>query len=398
MGIFTVKYGTANPVSFNEPGFDEPLEARFSGTADISEYDTSKYPDEEAVALAVRSGVADIAQDAFAHWPTEEIVQSQKEKLLASFLDAEFEKLGIKATFVVVTFTLTEESRQKYKDHMKKTATLGDLSDTSKQPKLSDLIPEEHGPLIEINYSHSSHGMAMGSGSSSSEKIVWQDDGSVIIESKDRSSGTETYIKYLAGSEAAEKLRQYVKDAHLAEMAQIPPIPCPFQITDYSSSAHMRFTFDDGKNGVRAEVSRSLDLGSYWKAQSDAVSGVYDLIKECKETGSCLENTVSSYNPLAPEVGMMPGFTGMGMGMSGGVKAPGGDSSEVNGGTVPPSTKSSGSFKVAWKCSCGTENSDLAKFCCNCGTPRPADKWKCPGCGAENSSKFCSECGTPKPQ
>ena len=81
-------------------------------------------------------------------------------------------KLGIKATFVVVTFMLTEESRQKYKDHMKKTATLGDLTDTSKQPKLSDLTPEEHGPLIEINYSHSSHGMAMGSGSSSSEKIV----------------------------------------------------------------------------------------------------------------------------------------------------------------------------------------------------------------------------------
>nr|MCR5739279.1 hypothetical protein [Lachnospiraceae bacterium] len=143
-----------------------------------------------------------------------------------------------------------------------------------KQPKLSDLTLEEHGPLIEINYRHSAHGMAMGSGTSCSEDIVWQDDGSVLIESRDHSNGTDKYEKYLAGSAAAEKLRQYVKDAHLAEMAQIEPIPSPYQMTDYSSSAHMKFTFDDCKDGMQVKVTRSLDLGSYWKLQGDAVRGV----------------------------------------------------------------------------------------------------------------------------
>lgn len=245
-----------------------------------------------------------------------------------------------------------------------------------KQPKLSDLTLEEHGPLIEINYRHSAHGMAMGSGTSCSEDIVWQDDGSVLIESRDHSNGTDKYEKYLAGSAAAEKLRQYVKDAHLAEMAQIEPIPSPYQMTDYSSSAHMKFTFDDGKDGMQVKVTRSLNLGSYWKLQGDAVRGVYDLIKECKDTGSCLEKNESSYDIYAPGTGVA-GFMGLGMGMFGG----------------SPSASSAGT----WKCKCGADNDDTAKFCPDCGTPRPSDDWKCPECGAINSGKFCAECGSPKP-
>lgn len=261
-----------------------------------------------------------------------------------------------------------------------------------KQPKLSDLTPEEHGPLIEINYRHSAHGMAMGSGTSCSEDIVWQDDGSVLIESRDHSNGTDKYEKYLAGSAAAEKLRQYVKDAHLAEMAQIEPIPSPYQMTDYSSSAHMKFTFDDCKDGMRVKVTRSLDLGSYWKLQGDAVRGVYDLIKECKDTGSCLEKNESSYDIYAPGTGAA-GFMGLGMGMFGGSKPSGGN---LAGGASAPS-KPSASSAGTWKCKCGADNDDTAKFCPDCGTPRPSDDWKCPECGAINSGKFCAECGTPRP-
>lgn len=49
-----------------------------------------------------------------------------------------------------------------------------------------------------------------------------------------------------------------------------------------------------------------------------------------------------------------------------------------------------------WKCSCGADNT--AKFCSECGKPKPADTvgWTC-SCGAVNKGKFCAECGKPKP-
>ncbi len=49
-----------------------------------------------------------------------------------------------------------------------------------------------------------------------------------------------------------------------------------------------------------------------------------------------------------------------------------------------------------WKCSCGATNT--AKFCSECGSPKPAanDGWTC-SCGATNKGKFCAECGSPKP-
>jgi membrane protease subunit (stomatin/prohibitin family) len=389
MDTIHMKFGTPTPVSFMEPGIDEPLEARFHGAADIREYDTSKFADEAAVTFAVRSGVTPIAQNAFNHWPVKEVVNSNKEELLASLLEEGFANIGIKASFVIATFMLTEESRQRYGDMHQKKIT---FDETSKQPKLTDLIPEEHGPLLEISYWHSSHGMAMGSGTSGSEDIMWKDDGSVIIETRDHRDGIDKYEKYLAGSEAAAKLRQYVKDAHLAEMAQVKAIPCPYQVTDYSSTAYMTLIFDDGRDGAHVEVTRRLDLGSYWKLQSEAVSGVYDIIKECKDTGTCLEKEESSYDIYAPG-SAMPGFKGGGIGMF----FLGGESGSNSDGSTPEPEKPSVSNAVTWKCSCGNDNSDTAKFCPECGSARPVEKWKCPTCGAENAGKFCAECGNPKP-
>lgn len=56
-----------------------------------------------------------------------------------------------------------------------------------------------------------------------------------------------------------------------------------------------------------------------------------------------------------------------------------------------------------WLCSCGATNT--AKFCKECGLPKPAPKndtindttWVC-SCGAVNTSKFCMECGKHKPE
>lgn len=59
---------------------------------------------------------------------------------------------------------------------------------------------------------------------------------------------------------------------------------------------------------------------------------------------------------------------------------------------VPPA----GSPAGGWTCACGAVNT--AKFCSECGKPRPEEKagWTC-GCGAVNKGRFCTECGKPKP-
>ena len=50
-----------------------------------------------------------------------------------------------------------------------------------------------------------------------------------------------------------------------------------------------------------------------------------------------------------------------------------------------------------WRCSCGAENT--AKFCMECGKPKPQEAvgWTCPKCGVVNKGKFCMECGEKKP-
>ena len=54
----------------------------------------------------------------------------------------------------------------------------------------------------------------------------------------------------------------------------------------------------------------------------------------------------------------------------------------------------------SWTCSCGTVNK--GKFCTNCGAKRPEKKlrYRCSRCGwepadPENPPKFCPECGDP---
>ena len=64
--------------------------------------------------------------------------------------------------------------------------------------------------------------------------------------------------------------------------------------------------------------------------------------------------------------------------------------------TSPAPAAPSAPAADAWTCECGTSNT--AKFCSNCGKPKPAPAqgWTC-SCGAVNLGKFCQECGKPKP-
>ena len=45
---------------------------------------------------------------------------------------------------------------------------------------------------------------------------------------------------------------------------------------------------------------------------------------------------------------------------------------------------------------CGAAVKKGAKFCSECGQPKPAAEWTC-SCGSVNKGKFCANCGTPRP-
>ena len=342
-----IPFKTPEPVEFTEPRSGETYEADICGKADVIEYDTSLYASEEDLKTAIRSNVAAIALDSFAYWPTDEIIGSKVTSLLNAYFAEAFSKMGITAEVNIAAFKLTEESQKKYNS----SEDNDPLAQFKKnQPTLDDLTPETHGPVVSIVTDFSSHGMAMNSGSSGRESVTWQDDGTVLIEYKKSSYEKETCEKYIAGSEAAARLRAYVAESRIAEMAQIKPIPFPYQMTDYSSSSHMTFTFDDSAVSGNSNVTRTIDRSSFWEVQTDVVRKIDKLIKECETTGSLTEKTENEKNT---DSGLAAGMGYMGMGMMG--------------------------------------------FAGMTDIPKPAGNWKCPSCGSENSGRFCTDCGTPAP-
>ena len=285
MGII-VPFKSGEPVEFTEPQVDEKLKAMICGRVDVTEYDTSLYATEDDLKEAVRSNIIPIAKDSFEHWPVDSIIRSKTKDLLNSFFEEGFMKMGITSTVDVVSFALTDESQEIY--------NASEASDPfaslkKNQPTLDDLTPETHGPVVSIDTSYSSHGMAMNSGSSGRESVIWNDDGTVLIERTNSSYEKETCEKYIAGSEAAAKLRAYVAESRIAEMAQIKPIPFPYAMTDYSSSSYMTFTFDDSIVSGDKNVTRRIDRSSFWQVQSKVISKIDDLIKECIECGTPLQ-------------------------------------------------------------------------------------------------------------
>ena len=343
-----IPFKTPEPFEFTEPGSGEIYEADICGKADVIEYDTSLYASEEDLKEAIRSNVTAIAIDSFAYWPSDKIIGTKVTSLLNSYYVAAFSKMGITADVNIASFKLTEESQKKYNS----SEDNDPLAQFKKnQPTLDDLTPETHGPVVSIVTDFSSFGMAMNSGSSGRESVTWQDDGTVLIENKNSSYEKETIEKYVAGSEAAARLREYIAESRIAEMAQIKPIPFPYQITDYSSSSHMTFTFDDSAVSGNPKVTRTIDRSSFWEVQTDVVRKIDKLIKECETTGSLTEKTENEKKNT--DSGLAAGMGYMGMGMMG--------------------------------------------FAGMTDIPKPAGNWKCPSCGSENSGRFCTDCGTRAP-
>ncbi len=133
-----------------------------------------------------------------------------------------------------------------------------------------------------------------------------------------------------------------------------------------------------------------------------------ELIKQAQRAGMLRDPSMAAATMVGAQAeamqaaasnssGAMNGFIGMGMAQqAGGVNATQlFTMAQQQAAAAAPAAPAN-----SWKCpSCGTENT--GKFCIECGKPKPepapaAGEWIC-SCGTKNTGKFCTECGKPKP-
>ena len=254
---------------------------------------------------------------------------------------------------------------------------------------------EPHGPLTEVSYNLSSHGMMAGSSSGISRKVTWNSDGTAIYSTHSYGGGSSAECEYKITPEMAKKISDYVTDKRLAALAKMD-IPTAVMFDNFTS-ASISMTFDDSSIGGDKYNSVCLNCGPAGLTFKTIEDGLYELFEECAKTGECIKNETTQMDD-----GPFANFNRMiQMNMMGvttpdplaGMK----QAQEEAFNAAVESTKSGASTPSAstngkWTCKCGMENA--GKFCANCGEPKPAG-WVC-SCGTVNTGKFCYNCGQPQ--
>ena len=181
---------------------------------------------------------------------------------------------------------------------------------------------------------------------------------------------------------------------------EIRPNAIPAHVEELSQAMNESLTAKWSK--LRGLEIVSVAMNSVTLPDEDA-----EMIKQAQRTAIMRDPTMAAATLVGAQAdamksaaqnknGAMMGFMGMGMAQqAGGMNAQNlfamGQQQQAAAPAAPAAPAADG-----WTCSCGTTNT--AKFCQNCGKPKPApaESWKC-SCGAENTGKFCLECGKPKP-
>ncbi len=188
--------------------------------------------------------------------------------------------------------------------------------------------------------------------------------------------------------------------AKISEL-EIRPSAIPGHVEELSQAMNESLTAKWGK--LRGLEIVSIAMNPVTLPEEDA-----EMIKQAQRTAIMRDPTMAAATLVGAQAdamkaaaenknGAMMGFMGMGMAQQAGgmnaqnLYAMGQQQQQAAAPAAPAAPKADG-----WTCSCGTVNT--AKFCQNCGKPKPApaQSWTC-SCGAVNTGKFCLECGKPKP-
>ena len=183
---------------------------------------------------------------------------------------------------------------------------------------------------------------------------------------------------------------------------------------------YMRDALDDEWREMRGFEVNAVSMGM--PSYSDKSQAIIDKRAEMGASVSFLRDGANQQAYMAQNIaeginaaghntgGAMNAFLGMGMAQNMGGNIMGGYMQNPqyvsqNGGqqqqqqpqqVVPVQQPQQAAPADGWTCTCGAVNS--GKFCCECGSPRPAAPKKrfCGNCGAQltEGQKFCPECGT----
>ena len=384
-GIIT-KFGTPEPVAFKEKGCDTEFAARISGALYINEYDGT------ACGGNLPAFAAEKIEEHLAKWNKDDkLLGVDGESQLELMLINDLNEAGITGSARIKDITITEETDGLYQEQIMKPYR---EAKQEAREKAIEAAVEPHGPLTEVSYNLSSHGMMAGSSSGISRKVTWNSDGTAIYHVNSY-GGSSAKCEYKITPEMAKKISDYVTDKRIAALAKMD-IPTAVMFDNFTS-ASISMTFDDSSIGGDKYNSVCLNCGPAGLTFKTIEDGLYELFEECAKTGECIKNETTQMDdgPFA-NFNRMIQMNMMGVTtpdpLDGMKKA-----QEEAFNAAVESTKSGASTPSAatngkWTCKCGAENA--GKFCANCGEPKPAG-WVC-SCGTVNTGKFCYNCGQPR--
>lgn len=348
MSGIIVRFETKEPVIFQEKGFDTEFKANVSGALYIDDYDENAYgANENERRQNLGKWALGKVSEHLSRWSEkEEGLYLSGNGILESLLREDMNAEGLMGSARVDTIKISDDTNEKYQELILKPAR--EAKQEAFQKKM-EAAQEPHGPLMEVSYNRSSHGMMAGTGSSITKTLRWKGDGSVILSSNILSGGKNFHSDYKVKPEIAQKVRDFVTDSKLAALANLR-LETPMMYDNFTS-ASISMTYDDSSIGGDAFNMCCLMCGPYGLTYASIEKEIDALLEECEKTGECIKNQM--YDSTQ-------GFTGMffGMGMMNMV--------QTGNPLAPKGTQETG---TKWICSCGTENG--GRFCTECGKPRP---------------------------
>ena len=333
MASFMINFGTPQPVPFKEYCSDTEFLARVSGKAEIMRCNTGCYGEGDAGVSALKSAIAAMIPDCFKCWPDGKLIMDpENRRILEDLLAAKLLADGTEARFEIRDVSLVEGQRDKYM------AECGNAPDKQMIPLVSieNLEEEKHGPLTCFSLNYCSHSMMAGGGSSRTDELEWNGDGTVTLTSSYSGGGKNTRSKYNVKPEIARKMRDYVTEKRLARLSKEDIKPA--LVFDNFTSASFSMSFDDSSVGGSPYEHCYVNCGPAGMTFRTIENELSQILDECRETGEIILNE---------------------------------------------ETETDGSMGFA-----GYFNKVMQSI-------QPADTWTCSCCGqAGNTGKYCFECGS----